>query len=96
MNGEHPNTQEAPTTEPQAELQSDSPDGQFAAVLQDAEKGEPINTQDLINALWWRLRNQRREIARVNEQNMRLREDIKELTCGDPRKVCPNCREDRA
>lgn len=23
----------------------------------------------------------------------RLRNDIQELTCGDPRKVCPNCRD---
>ena len=26
----------------------------------------------------------------------RLRNDIQELTCGDPRKVCPNCRDKSA
>lgn len=25
----------------------------------------------------------------------RLRNDIRELTCGDPRLVCPNCRPDK-
>lgn len=82
-----------PTAEPRPEITTDSPDCQYAAVLAEAEKGEPVNTQDLINALWWRLGNQRRELARVNAANLQLREDIKELTCGDPRKVCPNCRE---
>lgn len=50
------------------ELSADSPDGQYAAVLKEAEKGEPVNTVDLINALWWRLRNQRREIAKLHAQ----------------------------
>jgi len=56
------------TPEPRAELSHDSPDGQFAAVLHEAEKGRPVNGQDLINALWWRVRNQRREISRLHER----------------------------
>lgn len=27
----------------------------------------------------------------LREEVERLKEDIKEMTCGDPRKVCPNC-----
>jgi len=49
-------------------LDYDAPDAQYADVLREAEKGEPTNTLDLIDALWWRLRNQRREIARLHQQ----------------------------
>ncbi|HSV90878.1 MAG TPA: hypothetical protein VLH80_07245 [Nitrospiraceae bacterium] len=38
---------------------------QIKAVLHDWDKGRPVNTQDLINALAWRVANQRREIARL-------------------------------
>jgi len=38
----------------------------FIRVLSEHEKGLPVNTQDLINALMWRVRNQKREIARLH------------------------------
>lgn len=41
---------------------------QITAVLHDWDKGRPVNTQDLINALAWRIDNQRREIARLQER----------------------------
>jgi hypothetical protein len=44
-----------------------APTEQITAVLRDWDKGRPVNTQDLINALAWRVSNQRREIARLNE-----------------------------
>ena len=37
----------------------------FLRVLSEHEKGQPVNGQDLLNALMWRVRNQRREIARL-------------------------------
>lgn len=37
----------------------------FLRVLKEYEKGRPVNTQDLINALAWRVNNQRREIKRL-------------------------------
>jgi hypothetical protein len=37
----------------------------FIRVLSEHEKGQPVNGQDLINALMWRIGNQRREIARL-------------------------------
>jgi len=49
-------------------LTPDAPTDQFAAVLKDWEKGRPVNTQELVNALAWRLGNQRREISRLREQ----------------------------
>lgn len=48
-------------------LTPDARTDQFAAVLRDHDKGEPVNAQDLINALMWRVRNQKREIVRLNE-----------------------------
>lgn len=48
------------------QLTAQAPAAQFKAVLDQAEKGEPVNTMDLINALWWRVRNQKREIARLH------------------------------
>jgi len=45
-----------------------APIEQITAVLRDWEKGRPVNSQDLINALAWRVDNQRREIARLHEQ----------------------------
>jgi hypothetical protein len=55
----------------------------------------------------WVRRNNRDEMLRVAQgcvdaldkiqalerEIERLRNDIQELTCGDPRKVCPNCRD---
>ena len=40
----------------------------FIRTLSEHEKGQPVNTQDLINALMWRVKNQRREIARLQEK----------------------------
>lgn len=37
----------------------------FLRVLSEHEKGLPVNGQDLINALMWRVNNQRKEIARL-------------------------------
>lgn len=37
----------------------------FIRVLSEHEHGRPVNGQDLINALMWRVRNQRQEIARL-------------------------------
>lgn len=36
---------------------------------------------------------QAEEIALAADEIERLRADMLELTCGDPRRVCPNCRE---
>jgi hypothetical protein len=49
-------------------LTADAPTEQYKAVLHDVDKGLPVNGQDLINALWWRIANQRREINRLNER----------------------------
>lgn len=68
-------------------LTPNAPSAQFIAILDAAEKGEPVNAQDLINALWWRVRNQRGELRKKNQEAERLRNDIQELTCGDPRLV---------
>lgn len=56
-------------------LTPDAPTEQFAKVLRDHEKGQPVNGQDLINALMWRVRNQRREISRLNEALRRKASD---------------------
>lgn len=34
-----------------------------------------------------------RDITTLLSEINRLGDDIQELTCGDPRRVCPNCRE---
>jgi hypothetical protein len=65
----------------------DVPESQFAGILKAAESGDEVNTMDLINALWWRVGNQRRELARKNADIERLMNDCQELTCGDPRLV---------
>lgn len=52
-----------------------APTEQITAVLRDWDKGLPVNSQDLINALAWRLNNQRREIARLNEALRRKASD---------------------
>lgn len=49
-------------------LTPDAPSEQYKAVLHDVDRGLPVNGQDLINALWWRIANQRREINRLNER----------------------------
>lgn len=49
------------------ELRHDSPEIQFADVYAEYEKGHPVNTQDLINAMAWKIRNQRREIAKLHQ-----------------------------
>lgn len=37
-------------------------------VLTEHEKGQPVNAQDLINALMWRVKNQREQLARLNQR----------------------------
>lgn len=47
------------------ELDPDSPEVQFADVLKELEAGRPINPLDAINALQWKVQNQRRTLARL-------------------------------
>ena len=47
----------------------------FLRVLREHEKGQPVNGQDLINALMWRVKNQKREISRLNEALRRKASD---------------------
>lgn len=68
------------------ELTGDPPGGQYAAVLKEAERGEAVNTLDLIDALWWRLRNQRREIARLMKERDTARRSL-ELTQAQQRQA---------
>lgn len=56
-------------------LTATAPVEQIKAVLHDWDKGREVNTQDLINALAWRVDNQRREIARLNEALRRKASD---------------------
>lgn len=49
-------------------LTSDASTDQFAKVLIEHEKGRPVNGQDLINALMWRIKNQREQLARLNQR----------------------------
>ena len=44
----------------------EAPPGFYFRVLAEHEKGLPVNAQDLINALLWRVGNQRRVIARLH------------------------------
>jgi len=46
----------------------DAPAGFYFRVLAEHEKGDPVNTQDLINALMWRVKNQREQLARLNQR----------------------------
>jgi uncharacterized coiled-coil protein SlyX len=59
-------------------LTAEAPTEQYKAVLADFEKGLPVNGQDAINALHWRVRNQTREIARQLEQQALLRGELAE------------------
>lgn len=45
----------------------DVPNSQYAAVFAAMERGEAFHTLDVIDTLWWKIRNQRREISRLNE-----------------------------
>lgn len=56
-------------------LTPDAPAEQFQAVLRDHDKGQPVNAQDLVNALMWRVRNQRHEIAKLHERLRRKQSD---------------------
>lgn len=47
----------------------------FIRTLSEHEKGQPVNTQDLINALMWRVRNQRKEIARLQAKRATVEPD---------------------
>lgn len=53
----------------------EAPPGFYLRVLTEHEKGQPVNAQDLINALMWRVKNQKREIARLNEALRRKASD---------------------
>ena len=44
-------------------------------VLTEHEKGQPVNAQDLINALMWRVKNQREQLARLNRRVEEYRSD---------------------
>jgi hypothetical protein len=44
-------------------------------VLAEHEKGLPVNAQDLINALMWRVKNQREQLARLNRRVEEYRTD---------------------
>lgn len=51
---------------------------QCKAVLRNWEKGRPVNGMDLVNALTWRLANQRSEIARLEATCQRYAEAMEE------------------
>jgi hypothetical protein len=53
----------------------EAPAEQLMAILHDHDKGRPVNGQDLINALAWRVRNQRREIAKLHERLRKKQSD---------------------
>ena len=53
----------------------EAPAEQLMAILHDHDKGRPVNAQDLINALAWRVRNQRREIAKLHERLRKKQSD---------------------
>ena len=53
----------------------EAPAEQLMAILHDYDKGRPVNAQDLINALAWRVRNQRREIAKLHERLRKKQSD---------------------
>jgi hypothetical protein len=44
-------------------------------ILAEHEKGLPVNAQDLINALMWRVKNQREQLARLNRRVEEYRSD---------------------
>jgi len=46
----------------------EAPPGVYFRVLAEHEKGQPVNAQDLINALMWRVKNQREQLARLNRR----------------------------
>jgi hypothetical protein len=56
-------------------LTPDAPAEQFTAILRDHDKGHPVNAQDLINALMWRVKNQRHEISKLHERLRRKASD---------------------
>lgn len=53
----------------------EAPVEQLMAILNDHDKGRPVNAQDLINALAWRVRNQRREISKLHERLRKKQSD---------------------
>lgn len=63
----------------------DVPDSQYAGILKAAESGDAVNTGDLINALWWRIGNQRKEIARLHN---RKTETTQKHPCACPEDGC--------
>lgn len=65
-----------------SELSADSPDIHFAAVLKEYERGEPISASDLINALSWRVRNQRKRIADLEHKVQELENPSAHVAAG--------------
>jgi hypothetical protein len=65
-----------------SELKADSPDIHFDAVLREYERGEPISASDLINALRWRIENQRNALRQKSEQIERLQMTVQNLVRG--------------
>lgn len=53
----------------------EAPPGLYMRVLTEHEKGQPVNVQDLINALMWRVKNQREQLARLNRRVEEYRTD---------------------
>jgi hypothetical protein len=53
----------------------EAPPGLYLRVLAEHEKGQPVNAQDLINALMWRVKNQREQLARLNRRVEEYRTD---------------------
>lgn len=47
---------------------------EYGAILTQWGKGKEVDTEDLINALAWRMNNQRREIARLSAAQARIAE----------------------
>jgi hypothetical protein len=53
----------------------EAPAEQLMDILHDHDKGRPVNAKDLINALAWRVRNQRREISKLHERLRKKQSD---------------------
>lgn len=67
----------------------------FIRTLREHEKGQPVNGQDLINALMWRVKNQRQEIARLQAKRGAAEPSERQCACIPlaPRtsKYCGDC-----
>ena len=69
-------TERSVTEDVRRELGGDDvPNSQYAAVFSGMERGEAFHTLDVIDTLWWKIRNQRREISRLNDALRRKASD---------------------